>query len=177
MKNPIRTTIAFDEETAEIFEKLKAQNTSQSEIIRKALKFYYLFRDFEKYDIEKLNIYVEMLAEGEHVILDLDHLVSFLRITESYGENEKFWEIHREIARSHAEQFKGMSVEQVLKRLEACNFFRLGKSGEDYILVFGSEDVKKFIRIFLEEILKGLNKDAEIKENLTKIRINVKERD
>ncbi len=52
MKNPIRTTIAFDEETAEIFEKLKEEKLFQSEIVRNALKFYHLFREFENYDME-----------------------------------------------------------------------------------------------------------------------------
>ncbi len=174
MKNPLRITIAFDEETARIFKELKLQNVSQSEVIRKALRFYYLFRDFEKYDLKRLRVYIEMLSEGEHVILDLDHLVSFLRLIEKHPRKEEFWEIHREIARSHAEQFRGMNVEQMLKRLEICNFFRLGKSREDYILVFGSEDVKKFMRVFLEELLKELNKYIEIKEDLTKLRIKVR---
>ncbi len=174
MKNPIRTTIAFDEETAEIFEKLKQEKLSQSEIVRNALKFYYLFRELEKYDMEKLKVYVEMLAEGEHVILDLDHLVILLDIVERH-ENERFWELHREIARNHAEQFSGMEIEEILKRLETCNFFRLGKSSNEYVLVFGSDHLKRFIRIFLEEILKGLDKRFEIKENLTKIRIRLKD--
>ena len=174
MKNPLRTTIAFDEETAGIFEKLKEEKLSQSEIVRNALKFYYLFRQLEKYDMEKLKIYVEMLSEGEHVILDLDHLVILLDIVEKY-KDEGFWELHKEIARNHAEQFSGMTIEEILRRLEACNFFRLGRSGSEYVLVFGSDHIKKFMRVFLEEVLKGLNKKFEIRENLTKIRIGVKD--
>jgi hypothetical protein len=172
MKNPIRTTIAFDEETAEIFEKLKDERLSQSEIVRNALKFYYVFREFEKYDMEKLRVYVEMLAEGEHVILDLDHLVILLDIVEKHGD-ERFWEMHREIARNHAEQFSGMNVEEVLKRLEACNFFRLGKGRKEFVLVFGSDHVKRFMKVFLEEVLGHLVKDFDMKENLTKIRIRI----
>jgi len=181
MKNPIRTTIAFDEETAEIFERLKEEKLSQSEIVRNALKFYYFFKEFEGYDMEKLKVYVEMLAEGEHVILDLDHLVILLDIVEKH-KDERFWELHREIARNHAEQFSEMEVEDILRRLEACNFFRLGKSGKghggrykEYVLVFGRDHIKKFMAVFLEEVLKGLNRKFEVKEDLTKIRIRVKE--
>lgn len=151
MKKPIRTTIAFDEETAEIFEKLKEGKLSQSEIVRNALKFYHLFREFENYDMEKLKIYVEMLAEGEHVILDLDHLVILLDVVEKH-KDERFWEVHREIARNHAEQFSGMEVEEILKRLETCNFFRLGKSSNEYVLVFGSDHIKKFMRVFWRKL-------------------------
>lgn len=158
-----------------MFNKLRETTKwSQSEIIRNALKFYYTHKELEDFNSEKVKIYVKMLAEGEHVILDLDHLISFLRIVETHPEKEKFWEIHKEVARSHAEQFRDMNIEQILKRLEACNFFRLGRSGKDYILIFGSENVRKFTRTFLEEILKGLNKNAEIKEDLTKLRIEIK---
>ena len=61
----------------------------------------------------------------------------------------------------------------MLKRLETCNFFRLRKSGSDYTLVFGNKNVKKFIRMFLEEVFKEMGKDVEIKENLTKLRIRI----
>jgi isopropylmalate/homocitrate/citramalate synthase len=115
-----------------------------------------------------------MLSEGEHVILDLDHLVILLEIVEECND-ERFWNVHKEIAKNHAEQFSGMEIEKILRRLEICNFFRLGKTGNEYILVFGSNYIKKFVREFLEEIMKELNKKVEIKENLTKIRIKVLE--
>jgi hypothetical protein len=83
-----------------------------------------------------------------HVILDLDHFISFLRIIENPGK-EKFWEIHREVARSHAEQFKNMSVEQILKRLEACNLFRLGSSGRITYLYLEAKTLKTKLRIKL----------------------------
>ena len=173
MKNPIRTTIAFDEETAKIFEELKLKGISQSEIVRRALKFYYTFKDLENDELEKLKIYFEMLAEGEHVIIDLDHLVLFLRLIETHPEKEKFWEIHKSIAKNHAEEFSGMDVDKILKRLETCNFFRMRRSKNDYTLVFGDKLVKKFMKIFLEEVLKELKVDFDIKENLTKIRIRL----
>ena len=173
MKNLIRTTIAFDEETAKIFEELKHEGVSQSEIIRRALRFYYSFKDFEYHEIEKLKIYVEMLAEGEHVILDLDHLVSFLRLIETHPEKEKFWELHTNIAKNHAEEFRNMDIDRILKKLETCNFFRLRRSGKDYTLVFGDKHVKKFMKTFLKEVLKELGRDVEVKENLTKLWIRI----
>ncbi len=122
MKNPIRTTVAFDEETAKILEELRDSGLSQSKIVRRALKLYYTFKDLESHEIEKLRTYFEMLAEGEHVILDLDHLVSFLRLIETHPEKEEFWKVHKEIAKNHAEEFRKMEVNRILKRLETCNF-------------------------------------------------------
>ena len=43
VRNPIRVTVALDDESYGIFNKLKESFGSQSETIRKALKFYYEF--------------------------------------------------------------------------------------------------------------------------------------
>ncbi|GEM_PF-7063293 len=108
MKKPIRVTVALDEENYEIFNRLKDEmRVSQSELIRKVLKFYSIYRDLEKHESEKIKIYVEMLAEEEHVILDIDHWITFLRFIETHPEKEEFWNIHRDIAKAHAEQFMG----------------------------------------------------------------------
>jgi len=175
MKKPIRVTIALDEESYEIFNKLREKlRLSQSEIVRNALKFYYSYRDLENYESKKIKIYVEMLAEGEHVILDIDHWIAFLRFIETHPENEKFWQIHREIASSHADQFMGMSAEDILGRLEACNFFRINKMSEtEFTLILGNEITKNFVKVFLEEVFAGVGINAEIKEDLTKLRIKI----
>ncbi len=88
------------------------------------MKFYYEFKELETYEKNKIITYVEMLAEGEHVILDIDHWVKFLKFIESHPESEKFWEIYREVAKAHVEEFRCKDVRYVLKRLEACNFFQ-----------------------------------------------------
>lgn len=170
MKLPIRMSVALDEETAEILESLRSPGTSQSDVVRRALRFYNSFKDLRGQDLERIRLHEEMLSSGEHVILDLDHLVAFLDVVEK-SDSQDFWEVHRKISRNHAEQLQNASVENILRRLESCNFFRMSKSGEDQTLVFGNEAVKKFMRLFLEEIFKGLNKDVEIKEDLSKLRV------
>ena len=75
------------------------------------------------------------------------------------------------------EQLKSnvLSPEQLLSRLEACNFFRLTKNSEnDFTLILGSEFPKKFVRIFLEEYFAGMSVKLEIKEDLTKLRVTIK---
>ena len=63
----------------------------------------------------------------------------------------------------------------MLVRLEACNFYRLTKNApNDYTLVLVSEISKDFIRIFLEEYFAAMGARAEIKENLTKLRVTIK---
>jgi hypothetical protein len=182
MKTPERVTIALDRETSELFKTMRdSLGLSQSELMREALKFYGKHKSlFEFAGGERLYTHTEMLSGGEHVILDVDHWLLFLSFINSHPENEKFWEMHREISRAHGEQFRHKShhVEYILKRLEACNLFKLTKTSDnDFTLVLGSDIPKSFIKNELEEIFKGMGARAEIKENFSKLRVKTYEFD
>ena len=177
MVNPTRITVAFDKATADLLEKISTEaQVSQSEIMRRALKFYNENKVLEDSVIKKkIHAYLDMLLTGEHIILDVDHWLMFLRLIASSPEKEKFWSEHKEVA--HWEQLKNKvhSPEEMLSRLEVCNFYRLTKNApNDYTLVLVSEVSKDFIRIFLEEYFAAMGVKAEIKENLTKLRVTVK---
>ena len=177
--NPTRITVAFDKTTAYLLEKISSEaQVSQSEIVRRALKFYNENKQLEDPATKKkIHAYLDMLLTGEHIILDVDHWLMFLRLIASSPEKEKFWAEHKEVARAHWEQLKTKvhSPEEMLYRLEVCNFYRLTKNApNDYTLVLVSEVSKDFIRIFLEEYFAAMGVKAEIKENLTKLRVTVK---
>ncbi|MCW4009375.1 MAG: ribbon-helix-helix protein, CopG family [Candidatus Bathyarchaeota archaeon] len=178
-RNPTRITVAFDSATASLLEKItKETELSQSEIMRRALKFYSDNQALtDPATRKKAYAYMELLLDGEHIILDVDHWLLFLRLIESTPEKEKFWNEHREVARAHKDQLKTkvLSAEELLTRLETCNFYRLTKNSErDYTLIFGSELPKKFVRVFLEEFFSAMAIKAEIKENFTKLNVTVK---
>lgn len=179
MVNPTRITVAFDKTTADLLEKISTEvQVSQSEIMRRALKFYNENKALEDPTTKKkIHAYLDMLLTGEHIILDVDHWLMFLRLIASSPEKETFWKEHKEVARAHWEQLKTKvhSPEEMLNRLEICNFYRLTKNApNDYTLVLVSEVSKDFIRIFLEEYFSAMGVKAEIKENLTKLRVTVK---
>ena len=176
--SPRRITVAYDSLTANLLEKIsKEAGLSQSEIMRRALRFYSENRMIENAETRrKIYAYMDLLLTGEHIILDVDHWLLFLKLVESSPSAEKFWEEHRDVARSHREQLKTkvLTAEELLTRLEACNFFRITKDSEnDFTLVLGSELPKKFVKIFLEEYFAGMGVKAEIKENLAKLRVAV----
>jgi hypothetical protein len=180
-KNPSRITVAFDQSTANLLEKIsKEAGLSQSEIMRRALRFYYENRALTDPVVrKKIYTYMDLLLGGEHVILDVDHWLLFLGLIESspLPQQEKFWNEHRAVAQSHKDQLKNKvhTAEELLARLETCNFFRMTKNSEnDFTLILGSELPKKFARIFIEEFLFALGVKAEIKENLAKISVTVK---
>lgn len=175
---PTRITISFDEKMNALFEKLKAETKlSQSELVRQALKFYSENKKVaNEYGSKRIKTYFDMLAKGEHIILDVDHFLLFLKLVESSPEKERFWKNHQKVARSHAEQLpsKVQSAEELLERLEACNFFTLGKISEDeFILILNSDVTKNFVKIFLEEVLVGMGYETEIKEDFAKLRVKV----
>ncbi|MCW4028322.1 MAG: ribbon-helix-helix protein, CopG family [Candidatus Bathyarchaeota archaeon] len=179
MVNPTRITVAFDKQTADLLEKISTDaDVSQSEIMRRALKFYSENKALEDPATKKkINSYLDMLLSGEHVILDVDHWLMFLQLINSSPQKEQFWSEHKEVARAHWEQLKGKvhSTEDMLMRLEACNFYRLIKNApNDFTLVLVSEVSKQFIRIFLEEYFAAMGVKVEIKENLTKLRVTIK---
>jgi hypothetical protein len=179
MVNPTRVTVAFDKPTADLLEKISTEvDVSQSEIMRRALRFYSENKALEDAATKKkIQIYLDMLLTGEHVIIDVDHWLMFLRLITTSPEKEQFWKEHREVAKAHWEQLKGKvhSPEEMLARLEACNFYRLIKNGNgDFTLVLVSEVSKNFIRVFLEEYFAAMGVKAEIKENLTKLRVILK---
>jgi len=178
-KNPTRITVAFDQSTANLLEKISIDTElSQSEIMRRAIKFYNDNRTLTDPAIrQKVYAYMEMLLNGEHVILDVDHWLMFLQLIENSPDKDKFWTEHREVARSHKDQLKSKvrSAEELLNRLEICNFYRLTKNSErEFTLIFGSELPKRFVHVFLEEFFAAMGIKAEIKENLTKLNVTVK---
>jgi hypothetical protein len=177
--NPTRITVAFDQSTANLLVKISEETElSQSEIMRRALRFYNENKIILDPAIrKKACAYMDLLLSGEHVIVDVDHWLLFLSLIESSPEQEKFWSAHRAVAQSHKEQLKSKvrTAEDVLTRLETCNFFRMTKNSEkDFTLILGSEVPKKFVRILLEEFFSAIDVKAEIKENLAKLNVTVK---
>lgn len=126
---------------------------------------------------KRVRAYMDLLLGGEHVVLDVDHWLLFLRFIEASPGAARFWDEHRKVAQSHREQLrsKANSMEEILARLENCNFFRITKNSEkDFTLVLGSEIPKTFVRILIEEFFSVAGIKAEIKENLAKISVTAK---
>ncbi len=178
MKKSATITASLDEETKEIFERLiKESGLSRSRAVREALRFYARNREiFEKAGSERIKAYTELLSSGEHVILDLDHWILFLKELERSTNADVFWKIHTEIARSHAEQLgqKIDSVEGFLRRQEICNFFKLGKTSErEFTIILGSGTGRAFIQTFLETALKKMGFKVKITGGYSKLRITL----
>ena len=66
-------------------------------MVRKSIKFYHKFKKVfsNKNDgvSAKVNTYLELLSQGEHIIIDVDHYLSFLQFIENSPDKEKFEKI------------------------------------------------------------------------------------
>ncbi len=178
MPAPTRVTIALDPETTRLFEELKTETRlSQSGLIRRALQFYSENKKLiDRHGTKRINTYVDMLAEGEHVILDIDHLLMFLKLVENSPDKEKFWQDHKKVADSHSEHLteKIKKPLDFLERLEACNFFKLSRTSDtEYTLILYADVTKRFVKTLIEDVLAGMGFKVEIKEDLAKLRLRV----
>jgi hypothetical protein len=178
MVTPERITVALDEETSKVWKNIRGGlGLSQSELIREALRFYSKYRVLiESVEDDKIYTHTEMLRVGEHIIVDIDHWILFLKFIESHPEEEQFWELNKPIYEAHAEQFKNQrySIEDVLKRLEACNYFTVNQvSKNDYTLILNSDVLKRFLKTLLEGTLEGMGFKVSIKEDFAKLRVKI----
>lgn len=172
-----RITFAVDEETENMINELsKREKVSVSEIIRKAIKFYTGLERFLKVgqSWKTLEYYLNLLIDGEHVIIDIDRLIILLElIYDSYIE-EDYRELSKKIAKSHAEQFQGLSPIEVLERLEACNLFKLRKTPQgEYLLLTHHEAMKNFIKDIISELFTSMKVKYDLKEDITKLRLKI----
>ncbi len=174
--NPTRVTAAFDQTTANILESLcRESGLSQSEIMRRALRVYNENKALDDpLTAKRMHAYADMLLDGEHIILDVDHWLLFLRLIETSPRKEEFWNEHRAIARAHWNQLKPKitTPEELLIRLETCNLFRLKKNNSnDFTLILVSELSKDFVKFFLDAYFSSMGISAQVTENLTKLRV------
>ncbi len=174
MRKKKKITAALDESTLNVLEHIGTEDdVAYSEVIRRAINFYNENRYFPT---AKCNAYLNMLSSGENVIIDVDHWYLFLDFIQSAQNQDKFWTKHREIAHFLGEQLKNASltVEDTLRRLELCNFFKVIKHSEtDFTLVLGYDLPINFVIVFLEEFFSVTDLKVELKPQLSKISVHV----
>ncbi len=169
-----RLSISIDENSKRKLDSLKRQNISTSECIRHLIDIgYTLFKESEV-DYETLSIWVKLLAKREHVIMDMEYLRLIFSELERI-QKEDFWKKIREIAASHAIEFKVRgfnSVEDILKFMEKSNWFEFKKISEGvFSLIPIDFATKNFIKVSFEEIFSKLSLPVKIKEGFGKLMI------
>ena len=165
-----RITVAIDENAEKSLQRLSRElGLSYSALVRRAIRLL-----SEMPDPALVRQWCALLQKGEHVIVDLDHLSLLLRYVERLGGS--FYRERGRISKSHAEQLRGMDPLDYLRRLEACNLFRLVVNGDrQYTLVQPSPPLRRFVKSIVEETLRFMGYRVWVEEDLSKLRIRVGE--
>lgn len=170
-----RTTVSLDEDAREALTSLVEQtNRGNSEIVRQALVFYAANQQVASSDVNiDLEEYHEMLASGEHALLDIDFLHILLKYAPEEGKrSEEFLRDLDQVAEYHAAEYGNRfeELEEVLDWLSICGFLTVRKAAaHTYHVVFPTEDVKWFMLRFLRKSTVDLPFDFEVEEGVSKV--------
>ncbi|DAC72194.1 MAG TPA: hypothetical protein DSN98_06420 [Thermoplasmata archaeon] len=165
-----------DKSIATISKYLAKYDTSQADIIRRALQWMDIMETAtDKVVLENILAYVDYLADGEHLILDIAHWKSiFIEIDEA---SKKFWDAVYKSGDFHRKEYfdKGIKdVSQILKFIEKANWYNLKEDSKNsFTLVLAILESTRFIKTFFEGFFSNYPQKIEITEEYMKIRINI----
>lgn len=176
-----RLTISLDDELAGALEDLHQRTgESKANIVRRALRMHARRRqpaNGGRPTERDLQIWTELLAHREHIILDVAHVqVLFQHLVDAPPE---FWHEIHEIGVEHWRQYrdKGMGrVEDILQIMESANWLILSpESDHSWTLVLNEATAKPFVRAFLVGFYAEHPADVEVVEERLKLRVRVRD--
>ena len=172
-----RLSVSLNDKSVAIIQKYLAKyDTSQADIIRRALNWMNIIEETtEKVSVENILIYVDYLANSEHLILDIAHWKSiFIEIGDG---SKKFWDDVYKTGDFHRKEYfdKGIrDVRQILKYIEKTNWYSLKEDSKNsFTLVLAISESARFIKTFFEGFFSNYPQKVEITAEYMKIRISV----
>lgn len=149
------------------------ENRSRSEVVRTALEFYFKNENLRSMEDNKLEEYIDLLENKDHIILDMDRWLVFLE--QINIDDEEFKNKNRRISETHTSEFypKIKNFEDLLRRLERCNLFKLNKTSDDNYTIATDSKAVEFIERVILDYADALGFDIETEKSLSKIRVRV----
>jgi hypothetical protein len=172
-----RLSVSLDERCIKLIDNYTEKyGTSKADIIRKALKNLKNAEEAKKKaKLQDINIYIDFLANMEHVILDI--ALWDLIFSQIGDSSEEFWEAVHGIGVDHSTEYhdKGLTkVKQILEYVERTNWYKLSVDSENsFTLILPVSKSRKFIRTFFEGLFSQYPRKVVITEEHKKIRIKV----
>lgn len=170
-----RITVSLDEDAKAALQGLVDRTEKgNSELVRQAISFYAANQQVASADVSlDLEEYHEMLASGEHALLDIDFLHTLLKYSPDEGErSEAFVRDLDRVAEYHAAEYAERfdTLAEVLDWLSVCGFLTVREStANTYHVVFPTEDVKWFMLRFLRQSTTELPFELEIEQGVSKV--------
>jgi len=172
-----RLSVSLNNESVEIIKQyLPKYKGSKANLIRRALETLKNVEDMQnKIPLETIYIYVDFLANMEHIIIDIAHWKAIF--SEINQGSEKFWKDIYNIGVEHWKEYydKGLkNIQNVLKYIEKTNWYKLNvDSDNSYTLILSVSEASKFVKTFFEGFFSKYHREVEISAEYKKIRIRV----
>jgi hypothetical protein len=171
-----RLSISLNEKSVNILKKYQEKyDTSQADIIRRALNYFETMEKVtEKTSLDNIVSFAELLADREHLIIDIAHWKSFfIEIGEG---SKKFWDDVYKIGDFHRKEYADRGLlepDKILKYMEKTNWFTLKQdSKNNFTLILAVSESAKFIKTFFQGFFNNYQKKVNIQEEYMKIRIS-----
>ena len=172
-----RLSVSLNEESQEIIKKyLPKYKSSKANLIRRALEYLKDYEEVQKNtSFDDMKIYIDYLANMEHVIVDIAHWKS---IFSEIGEgSNKFWNEVYQIGVEHYKEYsdRGIkNIQNVLKYVEKTNWYKLNIDSENtFTLILTVSEASRFVMEFFKGFFSRHPRDVEITREFKKIRIRV----
>ena len=149
-----RLSVSLNDESLSIIEKyLQKYSRSKADIIRRALQYLKEYEETqEKTPLATIRIYIEYLAQMEHVIVDIAHWKAIF--SEIGEDSEEFWDEVYKIGEEHRKEYydKGIkNIQQILEYVEKTNWYKLNIDSENsYTLILSVSEARKFVTTFFK---------------------------
>lgn len=172
-----RLTISLDDDLAKALDALQDNaGDSKATLIRRALRAYLQRqRGNERPTEQDLRIWTELLANREHVILDVAH--ARLLFNQCADAPPSFWEELFDIGIEHGRQYRDKGFKHpadMLAVVSSANWFYVApESDHSWALIFTEPSAKPFIRTFLAGFFSEYPMKVELVEERTKLRVRV----
>lgn len=172
-----RLTISLDDDLARALDELQEHGgDSKANLIRRALRSHVKRQKGGERPTEAdLRIWTDLLANREHVIMDIAHV----RLLFDYAKDAppSFWEELYQIGVEHGRQYrdKGLAnVGDALAVIESANWFHVAPEGDrSWALIFLEPSAMKFLKSFLSGLFSEHPAGVEIVEERTKLRVRL----
>jgi len=160
-----RISVALDRDTYKALREIankKKQTISQ--VVRNSIAMQ--FESDIKEVPKEVEVYVDFLSGGEHVILSVSLWALMLETLEKHASSEYWDEVELEGYRRGL-YYKSIgfdNLRDILDHLKHKNWFRLKINKNCYTLTLTTSAARKFVSAFISGVLKALDASVDIKE-------------
>ncbi len=165
-----RVSVLIDGKTLEALNTLmKKKHLRISDVIRLSIMHYFQHEIGGKSDLGELEKIVQQLADGSHLVTDLETLISLLKELKLTGNSERLQEIAERDGFKEGLYYKSIGINdfvEILKQMELKNWLKLRtESNNCCLLILPAPELQEYLSHFI----KGISRAFDMRVKIEKI--------